>query len=684
MIPVTFNAAPAYLLNHEPDWRARVSLRAAVPTQLRRGLTGREARRPVADALRCSLSWTAMLDRSGTVALRNALQDLTTEPILCPAWPFQTSGDAWAEAPVTSAQIIGWMQGWTDYEFGAALADPTEWDYVAPLLVGRLEQFPKPENVSTLYADVPFEFVEDGDAAYALAPDAVTWTNGPALGDATTPPLFPFPVTWNAPVPSGGAETEIERQTLANSRASVTTSYPQSAERLQSADLLLTSGSDIAALLRWLLDQHGGAGTQYVTEAAAVASLTAEAAAGQTALVTDCDDADFGDNRLLELSLGDTRDVVRASTVAYHSVTLAANLANDWPAGATLIRLALLARLAKDEVALEFTTPEVAACRLAWREVPAEYTAAAGETRGTTLGALTTRAWLYLVTLDWNGATEEHRFTSFERDLTASGQTWTARPCEHGELRQSLTLDRDEITLKLRWWAGCPFRQFLPNALEAKVTLAIYECDVSGSAGSNVTQWFGGEITGLAAEGPTLTLSAAGANALFDRKIPRLLLQTTCNHALFDSGCGLDRDDWEFSADVYSVSGTTLVLESFARTGGLPDGFGFEHWFALGFVEATIDGLPVRKIIFDSAAITSSRIEITLASAFEEAPAVAASVTLWPGCDGRDETCKAWHTTDCPTGKFDNYESFGGFPYIPITSPQSQPLKSSASSTGKK
>lgn len=683
MIAVAWESATAYLLNDEPDWWQRVSLKAGVPTRQQRSLTGREARRPIADTLRCELGWTALLDADVQADLRNALQDLATEPILCPAWPFATTGLQWASASVSGGQLIGWLNDWSDYEIGETLTDPTEWDFVAPLLVGRLRNTPQPANYSPAYANVDFEFIEDGDAAYALAPDAVSWTNGPALGDATTPPLFPFALTWNAAVESGAAEIEVERQQLAKGRASAHTGWPQSAERPLSADLLLTTGSDIAALLRWLVDRHGSAGTQYCTEGASVATLAASAAAGTNSLTfTDADP--LGDNRYVELSDGLTRETVRISSLAGDVATLTANLAHTWST-TTLVRLALLARLAKDELQLEFASPEVATTRLAWREVPAEYTIAAGETRGTTLGALPTRAWLYLVTLDWNGTTEEHRFTSFERDLSASSQTWTARPCEHSELRQNLALDRDEITLKVRWWEGCPFRIFLPGYLDCKITLAIYECAVSGSTGSSVTQWFGGEITGCNADGPFLSLSAAGANALFDRRIPRILMQTTCNHALYDSGCGLDRDDWEFTADVYSVSGTTLVLENFSRTGGLPSGFGFEHWFALGFVEATISGLPARRFIHDSAALDGdSRISLTLASAFISAPAVGASVKLWPGCDGWVRTCKAWHTTANATGKYDNFLSYGGFPYIPTTNPAFQPLKQSDSNTGKK
>ena len=117
---------------------------------------------------------------------------------------------------------------------------------------------------------------------------------------------------------------------------------------------------------------------------------------------------------------GRTTEIVRVLSIASDVCTLSANLANTWTAAGTMVNLAMLARHAGDSVALQFRTPHLASARIGWREVSGEYTVESGETRGTTLGALTTKAWLYLVTLDWNGPTELHRLTSFEPALAAS------------------------------------------------------------------------------------------------------------------------------------------------------------------------------------------------------------------------------------------------------------------------
>ena len=683
MILTTYNAATVALLNDEPDWSNPVRLEVSCPVRTTRGLTGREARQPIGDSLRCRLEWNAILELAALNDLRDALQGIEDAAVYCPVWPFARAGSDWASSPVTSELLVGWNEGWSSYSISSSLT-PGAWDYVAPVLRGILAEWPRPENLTPTVAGVAFQFEEDADATLALVPDAVSWTNGPALSDATTPPIFPFTVDWDAGRTSGGAEVTIERSRLGDSRTSAQVYYSQSAERPQTGGLLLTSGSDAATLLRWLWDRHFGVQAHYVSTHAAAAQLASSAAAG-TNSITLTDAGDLGSNRFFALSVGDTTEWVRISSIVGNVCTLTANLAQTWPAG-TRVQLVMLARHALPSARFEFRTPEVAAVALAWREVPAEYSPAGVETRGSTLGALPIRTWLYKVTLDWNGTTERHDITSFEQDLSYGGHTFYSRPIEHGELRQNLALDRDEITLKTRWWSGSPFTKFLPNKLDCRVLLAIYECTVTGTTVSNVSQWFGGEITALtSAEGPLLSLRAAGANALFDRRLLRMLLQTGCNDELFGPWCGLAREDWEFTASVYAVSGKTITLESFSRTGGLPTGWGFAHYFALGYVQRTVSSLPVRQMVFDSAAKDgSNRVLITFGSTPDPVFVVGNTVSLWPGCDGRATTCQAYHATNNPTGKFDNYTHFAGFPFMPDKDPAFQPIKKHTSSTGKK
>jgi hypothetical protein len=630
------------------------------------------------------LSWGSTTD--APEELLKAFQALENAPVLCPAWPFARTGNDWANSPVAGGLHVGWLSDWSDFEIAEVLSDPTDWDFVAPLLVGFLSE-PASTPLTGLVNELQFTFEENSEAGLALLPDAVSFSNGPALGDATVPKVFPGAIDWRS-APSGGtADVQIERVQLGSGRRRANIYYEQSAERPQDGMVTLNSQEEIAAFLRWFLDQRGSAGFHYVSNLNRVARLAAQAIAGTNSITLD-DATQLGGNRFLELSRGETSEILRVTSIAGDVCTLSANLANTWPANDfTLVRLVMLARHARDTTELQFHSPFVAETRMAWREVPAEYTVAAGETRGTTIGKLPTKAWLYEVTLDWNGATEVTRITSFPADLTASAQTWTSRQIEHSELRHSIRLDRDDITLKVRWWSGSPFRKFLPNALDCKVGLKIYECTVNGSNGENVTQWFGGEITSMPeGDGPILSFRAAGANSLFDRRALKFIMQPGCNDELFGTWCGLALEDWEISAEVFSVAGKVVTLENFSRSGGLPDGFGFEHWFALGYLQRADLSQAGRHIIFDSAAIdVNDRIAITLGAAVTSpAFVVGEDVIVVPGCDNRPETCKAYHVDDNPTGKFNNFGRFAGLPEIPDKNPAFQPLKQSDSNHGKK
>lgn len=684
MIATNYDGQDFVLLNDEPDWSGGVQLDVSLPTRRQRGLTGREARRAAGDSLRLALTWSANLETAAANALRDVLQAMENLPVLCPCWSFAVKASEFAALPVASALYVAWDEGWTDFEISDA-PDPGDWDFIAPLLRGAFTNWPEARWPAPGVAQVRFAFEEDSTADFALIPDVVAFTNGPALGDATVPKIFPLPIEWSEAPTAGTAEVEISREAIGDSRQRAETYFPQSAERPQAGRVVIESSEDAALFLRWWLDRRGDVGAHYAPTLALAARLAVQANAGtNTITLTDADG--IGANRYLFLTDGFTEEVVKVSGVAGNVCTLTANLANTWKPTNTSVWLAMLARHNKSAVALNFITPEVATLQTGWREVPAEYTPAGVETRGTTLGALVTKAWLYQVTLDWDGATEVHRMTGFERDLTADGEDWTSRPIEHSALRQTIAMDRDEITIKTRWWEGSPFEKFLPNELDCKVRLDIYECDVDGSAGDNVAQWFGGEITSMPeADGPVVSFKAAGANALFDRPLLKPLLQPGCNDELFGPWCQLARADWEFTAEVYSVAGKVVTFENFARSGGLPTGWGFVHYFALGYVERTINALPVRLFIFDSAVKDGgNRVAVTFGATAAPVFTVGEDVVIVPGCDNRPETCKAYHAVDNPTGKFNNYPKFAGFPFMPDKDPALQPLKKSNSNTGKK
>lgn len=691
MIASTYAGQDIYVLPYGPNWADVVTLTATVPVDKERGVTGPEARRALGHSLRCSLDWRTRLIQDKASALRNALATLATKPVVTPAWPFAAAAAEWASAPVSGGLVIAWRHGWSAWTLTTPDALAGSWDFIAPALWGFAEiEADRMEGTEVLNVRVRFE--EDGPAGYALLPESQTWSNGPALADGATLKAFPFRVNWTQPPTSGLPELEVDRQKTGPARASATTYFPQLAERPLEGYVTLTNRPSIARLMRWWMDRRGSAEAHVVSTLTVPTRLTAPALAGTTTLSVGVAST-LGADRLIELADHDARAFVRVASISGNTLTLTAALNRHWAEWNTRLSLAMLARHAKPELEVRFASPTLAEARFAWREVPAEV--APSETRGATIGALPITAYLYEITEDYGGgATTVHRVTSFERDITASAQTWTSRPgLDHGELRRTLKLDRDETTLKGRWWPGCPFEQFLPGRLSALVRLKIYQCTVDpAGAGTSVSQIFGGEITKCPFDGPEFTASAAGMYSLFDRPTFAYRAQKTCNATAFTLFCGLDLAAWTFTAETVSVSGASLTLDTFARAGGLPDGFGFAQWFSLGFVERTVGGKPQRYLILASTALSSGAITLTLDRTVSPAPAVDDVWTVVPGCDGRAATCKAWVASNIdegkelgnPTGKFNHFANFKGFDELPDKDPAFQPLKKSESAAGKK
>lgn len=686
MIPATYASTDICVLPYGPDWAKGTDLTVSVPLDRDRGQTGREARRAFGHTLRCELGWSTRLSRDRANTLRDALETLADKPVVTPAWPFAMPAAGWAFAPVSGGLVIAWQRDWTSWTLATPGTLSGTWDFVAPALWGFVEA--EMQDIDGTEAiNVRFRFEEDGPADYALAPAAQSWPVGPALSDEVTPPVFPFRIDWAERPRPGLPRVNVDREKRGPARTSATTFYPQLSERPQEGSVTLTDRGQVARFLRWWMDRHGSAESHFVTTLSGVTALASDAEAASSTLAV-ANSATLGEGDLLELASHDAAAVIRIAGISGNTLTLAVPLARTWPASRTRVALVMLARHAKAEVDLRFTAPGIADLRTTWIEVPAEVDPDEdSETRGETLGALPVTAYLYRITEDYGGGVSVvTRATSFERDITAGGHTWTSRPgLDHGEIRRTLKLDRDETTLKGRWWPGCPFEQFLPGRLSALVRVAIFESEADASGnGSEPLQIFGGEVTKCPFEGPNFNASVAGMYSLFDRPALAYRVQKTCNATVFTPFCGLPIAAWTFTAETASVSGASLTLDTFTREDGLPSGFGSANWFALGYVERTVGGQPQRYLILTSTALASGTITLTLDRAASPAPAVDDVWTVIPGCDGRAVTCKAYHATDNAAGKFNHFANFKGFDELPDKDPAFQPLKKSESAAGKK
>lgn len=678
MIPVHHAGLDAFLVTTGPSWQSPVITRVAVPTRRHRSLMGRESRRARGQSLRFQIRWQATLQgRDAIHALTEAIRTVHDEPLLVPCWPLAMQGPSWHLAPWTAATLVAWSDDWQNYTLSShPIADPSAWTWVAPVLRCRLGRH-EIHLLTPDLAEIDFEVEEDSTAADAILLADAEWTDGPTLPDDHVPKVFPFAVDWSERVRAGAAAPEAQRIPLGDGRLSASIVYPQTGERIVEGSITVTSVLGAWELLRWWADQSAEA--HFLASLAERARLAADAEEGGDTLQLAAPWAGAAP-QWIALIDPDGHEIAAVDSVDGATFHLTAPLSRGWDRASAFIGVALLARHAADSLEISWIEPRVARAEVRWREVPPEYDPPSGEARGVTLGRVASRAWLYEVEVDWHGAGEIHRWTSWEGDVTAGGHTWAAIPIEHGEIRQTLSLDRDELTLRTRWDPAGPWRLWLPGTLDARVSLRILHSEVEGGVGSTPDQVWGGEITGVAFDGPIVSAKAAGANALFGRKTPRILMQPGCNHALFDPLCGLDRSAWQFGAEVVESDGHQVTLDSFSRTGGLPDPWGGEGYFALGIFERTAGGRPERASIWASSSKLDPgggnyRITLTLGRIPPTPMPSGTSVLVWPGCDGLRDTC---------VSKFSNFQRFGGFPFIPDRLPQFTPERRSNSNIGKK
>lgn len=662
--------ASGTLLPAPPDWSSAVVLSIAIPTTRTRGLTGVEIRTPLGDSLRCKLRWRSVMSSTRWAAIRNLMQEAEDRRWLVPVWPLMRRGADWAGVLSVGAGgvNVAWSGEFTDFTSGSSIGSPTAFEWVAPALVGLLKADARPAGTSTVR--VTFELTEDSPGAMALAPGAVSWQNGPALPDATVPKRFPFSAVWTGRQTAGAADLAVVRSDIGDARETVADYRGSSPERPVSGDAVLPSHADAWKFLRWFLDVRGDVVAHYVHTWTEAGRLSASATAGNS-YVDVVNASLIGANRYVALLSGQLAEVVRVSTISTNRLNLSASLGASWGIGTTHVALAMLARLAKPEAELEFTGPGVGRASTAWREVPAEYSPVAGETRGSTIGAAPLRVWLYrFIVIRGGGNEEQVRYTNHEVNLDI-GEVWTAWAMEHSEIRQTLRLDREEVTVTMRW--ADILGLCIPGRHDGTLTLEISSVVITAGTPGTPAVIFSGEASKFDVAGPSARVSFSGRGRLFGRSVPRFKMQRGCNYSLFEPRCGLDWDDWRVDAVVVSVSGATVVVGTFTPGGSVPGGWGGAHWLAGGYVQRTTG---FRHHIVDNTAKTGgNQITMTLLGVAYPALSIGESITLVAGCDGDSATCK---------NKFDNLAKFGGFPWIPDRSPSVVPEKRDDAASGKK
>lgn len=663
----SFLGEPCWLLPFAPDWRAGLECRFELPADTERGLSGRESRRAYAETLRTELSYECLLNAEQASTLRNALQTMETEqwPIWFPFWPAMEEPESFSAPRFLD---VGKGPGPID---GAQLVDSAD----APLEEGRVRVAalrgyfsgrPRLEALTDEVFVARFQIREDSPPEFALQVTSPAAQEGPAIGGESVP-VIPVRPQWRRGLGTGSTVFEVDSREIGFSRQRARVIYPQRPERTLRMEVDFMNAGEIAALVGFFADAAGSTQAFWAPTWMADVRLAGPVPAASSDLPVESTTG-LGENTHIAV-------IAPNSGVSVHeiigkeetSLSLGSALESALDPQRTSITTAALVRFARPALSVHWKSSADASATVELRECTSDVLTLEGEEQHVSIGALPRACFLYRFSVQYPSLTRYWTHTSYEQPMQFEGALYTPRPIEHGDLRETLNLERNEIELRTHAFAENPLQLFVPFRLEFPLVLEIFEATVFGDPPSpgNPLRVFSGEITRVSMDGPFLNARAVTVGNLFERKVPRVLLQTGCNFALFDGGCGLEKGHWRHSGEFVAqlTDPVRLRVRGLLR-GASAVGIPPDHWFAGGWVECGSEATLESRFIADSRRIAqpdgADELELELGAALWSNPQAGDTVTFYPGCNGKASTCR---------DKFANFDRFGGMPHMPVGNP---------------
>lgn len=236
------------------------------------------------------------------------------------------------------------------------------------------------------------------------------------------------------------------------------------------------------------------------------------------------------------------------------------------------------------------------------------------------------------------------RYTSADAKVSMLGSIWEPMGMSDDGIKQTGEAKTDALNLTMP--NTCPVvGLFIGTPPGSPVTLIMRRFHLGDT---DAAVCYVGEVTTINEGSPTVsTVTCATLSATMDRNGLRLAWSRGCPHALYDSQCRVNKEQFRVDATIKTVGAGTVVSDAFKAR---PDGY-----FAGGFIE-WIDpkyGVERRGIelhVGDTITI------------FGTVDGLAGGYILktYPGCPRTTEACDTI---------FNNLDNYGGCPTMPDRSP---------------
>jgi uncharacterized phage protein (TIGR02218 family) len=240
----------------------------------------------------------------------------------------------------------------------------------------------------------------------------------------------------------------------------------------------------------------------------------------------------------------------------------------------------------------------------------------------------------------WRDGGEHWRYTDGDVAVTYSGSSYTPATLERESVTYNNKLEVTTLTIKAAYIENPALEYIAINPVEI-LWISVLKLHRDDLTEADVV--FIGQIKNVAFQGITASITCVGFEHFLKKTIPTWRYQLTCNHNVFDSKCSLTAASYaETTTVVLDANGVDLVSSAF---GAYSDGY-----FTGGQV---LFGVESRTIVYHVGNTITMMYKMVDLETND-------SVTAYPGCDGRAETCR---------DKYDNIVNFLGFPFIPVENP---------------
>ena len=236
-----------------------------------------------------------------------------------------------------------------------------------------------------------------------------------------------------------------------------------------------------------------------------------------------------------------------------------------------------------------------------------------------------------------------YAYTSADQAIEHAGDTYTPMPIGRGNVEISEEINQANIQVRMP--VTNPLAQLhLTNSTDYPTTLTLFV-----QTDSIATFWKG-RVASIKADDDEAIVECESVFTSLARPGLRGRFQRACRYALYDTGCNLDKDDFDAVVSVLDISSDGLTL-SLTGISSEDDGY-----YSGGMLKAA-DG--TYRFIYshtESELVISRPIPSLVEEWTNESSVGETLVTVYPGCDHTLATC---------ISKFNNRDNYGGFPWLP-------------------